>query len=425
LETARALLRQGTPLQWLKEFNMTHYLSLEGMLSQASTGGTLEAPADRVATRRAELASVIMGSLAAVKPGRLLSFLQSAILWEQQAGRIAKEARTIDLMTLDTSATQEDTNIAVACNRFPKQNFASRVFPCEAAAFSQDGSFVAIGTASGEIQAWDHRIGAPFPAKARTWTLLSVSGGVTFLSFSRDGKRLLVGTTGPEAVVFDASTGDCLFKLPNAHNDAVSCVDLSIGSNFVLTSGLDEAVRLWGTRSKGVLGEFRDHSGFIESVFWVVEPDDSQGGVFASAGSDGFLRLWDIDLKACIFSLSPPSANELAPPPLKQILGLDELHLLVVSSECLHIFSRREERFVRRIALPGSVKGAVISAAVRANFIVLMTDSGKFVVFGRDEPHSVLDIIDAGSPEPINFALHPVSGWAVSFDIEGSLKFWK
>ncbi len=71
------------------------------------------------------------------------------------------------------------------------------------------------------------------------------------------------------------------------HDEAVTDVTFSPNGRLIVSTSLDDPVRVWDVRSGISLGDFQAHIGDVSSVSFRQD-----GRVFAAGGADGTIRLW-------------------------------------------------------------------------------------------------------------------------------------
>ena len=154
--------------------------------------------------------------------------------------------------------------------------------------YSPDGTRIVAGTGDGHPKVWD----------ARTGTLLlelkGHTGAVSSVSYSPDGTRIVTGGGNPnrgdlgEAKVWDAETGTLLLEL-KGHTGEVTSVSYSPdGKRIVTGSSGDETAKVWDARTGTLLLELKGHTAFVESVSF--SPDGTQ---IVTGGYDKTAKVWD------------------------------------------------------------------------------------------------------------------------------------
>lgn len=217
--------------------------------------------------------------------------------------------------------------------------------------FSNDGRFAAFGSENGAISIV-HMDGSDAPGKP----LDGPGDTIHFLSWHPRGPVLLAGSGDSVAYMWNAAKSSFMMAFAG-HEDAVSCGRFTADGKLVVTASLDSSVRIWNpttgatvrriqTGIDGLRGVFhgadilcmdvgsidtsasnliasgcaagevfichRDtgqivarlprHQGGVESV--AFSPEHCKPVLLASAGGDGIIRVWDVELgtERCKFS---------------------------------------------------------------------------------------------------------------------------
>jgi DNA-binding SARP family transcriptional activator len=138
-----------------------------------------------------------------------------------------------------------------------------------------DGVTLLLGQA-GKAVAWS--IEARTPSTAYELPVDRVDA----LAVSPDGRLVAFGTDDG-TTIFEPRTGDS-GRLRDARRPSSISPD---GRTLLTTSG--EVIEVWGIGSRERRGEARHHTGDVVATAW--SPD---GSVFASAGADGLVVVWDV-----------------------------------------------------------------------------------------------------------------------------------
>jgi eukaryotic-like serine/threonine-protein kinase len=154
----------------------------------------------------------------------------------------------------------------------------------EAAAFSPDGSRIAIG---GRFPATDIAV-HPLTVAGQTIALKGHGNTISSLDFSPDGRRLASGSLDQTARIWDTSTGSSVAVL-HGHRDKIVGVRFASDGRRLLTYSDDGAIRLWETASGALLGSLRGHTGVLSIHL------SRDGQVVAVADERGTVRMWDLD----------------------------------------------------------------------------------------------------------------------------------
>ena len=161
-----------------------------------------------------------------------------------------------------------------------------------AMALSPDGRWLAAGgfmaegrsvkdEAVGDIRLYDFASGQ---LKA---LLKGHNNSVHGLAFSSDSKRLISGSGGRSAIIWDVETQTLLHAL-----EGVSVPVLAVGftpdGQRAVTGSYDKMLRLWRVADGALIKEMPGHSAKLQTLS--VSPKD---GVIASGDYSGEIRLWD------------------------------------------------------------------------------------------------------------------------------------
>jgi WD40 repeat protein len=121
------------------------------------------------------------------------------------------------------------------------------------------------------------------------FTLYGHTGGVTSVSFSPDGTRIVTGSEDRTAKVWDARTGTALLEL-KGHTDGVLSVSFSPdGTRIVTGGGFDQTAKVWDARSGTALLRLKGHTGGVMSVSF--SPDGAR--IVTGGGYDQTAKVWD------------------------------------------------------------------------------------------------------------------------------------
>jgi WD40 repeat protein/transcriptional regulator with XRE-family HTH domain len=158
-------------------------------------------------------------------------------------------------------------------------------------ALNGNGSFLAAGTASGEVQVW--QVAGRIP-------ILSIqahTGGIYGIAISSDGKLLASGSVDTTLKVWDVESGK-LQATMKGHTGTIHSVALSADGKRVASGSFDGTVRVWSIPDGQPLAVFREHVGIVWGVALSAD-----GQIAASCGVDGTVKIWSIDQRICRMSL--------------------------------------------------------------------------------------------------------------------------
>jgi WD40 repeat protein len=148
-----------------------------------------------------------------------------------------------------------------------------------AVTFSADGKTLILGTLFGEVLLWDTHSGRQLPRLG--------SAPLSALARSPDGKLLALAEKQGAIRLWHATTGKEVCLLSGQQKAACSLA-FSPDSTGLASAGIDATIRLWDVRTGKELKRIEGHEGEVHGV--AFSPD---GKTVASAGSDRTVRLWD------------------------------------------------------------------------------------------------------------------------------------
>jgi WD40 repeat protein len=93
-----------------------------------------------------------------------------------------------------------------------------------------------------------------------------ISGAVTSVSLSADGKYALSNSTDNTLKLFDVSTGQCL-RTFEGHSDSVTSVSLSADGKYAISGSYDKTMKLWDVSSGQCMHTFEGYKGDVTCVY--------------------------------------------------------------------------------------------------------------------------------------------------------------
>jgi WD40 repeat protein len=150
-------------------------------------------------------------------------------------------------------------------------------------AFSPDGKRIAVGSPSGEVQAWDVEAGKFLGRMPSGHKKI-----VICCAFSPDGARFITASRDATARIWDAKSGQPITGLLS-HEDSIGCVAFSPDSRYVATGSRDRKVRVWDAIEGKAIGEPLEHGNEVNSICF--HPSIATRLVTAFGN---MARIWDI-----------------------------------------------------------------------------------------------------------------------------------
>jgi WD40 repeat protein/serine/threonine protein kinase len=150
-----------------------------------------------------------------------------------------------------------------------------------AAAFSNDGQFVATGTETGTITIWDSVTGT------RRWEQEGHSGRVTNVQFLRDDTSM-ISTSADEYVVIWKTTDGTIFSKLNQHRRVVNDAIQNPSGSRVFTGSRDGDIRVWNPDDYSEMAVLNEHWDWANTFAWM-----SNSQVFFSGDNNGLVYRWE------------------------------------------------------------------------------------------------------------------------------------
>ena len=160
--------------------------------------------------------------------------------------------------------------------------------PISSLAFSKDGKRLAVGSgayrAAGSVQLWD------LVKREKIWKSDDFKYGVPTVAFSSDETRLAMGTFADNFLrMFDVASGKQLKEI-RGHKGKIHGVAWSPNGKFFATAALDRDLKLWDAATNKEVKAFIGHADYAYSI--AFSPD---GKRLLSGSADRTARLWDVE----------------------------------------------------------------------------------------------------------------------------------
>ncbi len=159
------------------------------------------------------------------------------------------------------------------------------------------GNLIAVGLSALEGDTWDGGIQIRSTESGEILSRERCDAGISMVRFAGGHESTLVSCACDDGSIrFYSSQNLDLRETINAHDDIVSVVKPATSSNHLISSSWDSSIKEWdlnhlvnSSEHTPVFHLPNAHYGPINDI----AVSTFQPSVFASVGSDGFLRLWD------------------------------------------------------------------------------------------------------------------------------------
>ncbi|MBT4693853.1 MAG: hypothetical protein HOB73_10960, partial [Planctomycetaceae bacterium] len=158
--------------------------------------------------------------------------------------------------------------------------------------FSADGEKVVSGSSDNRIRIWSARNGEtlvkiPHGPRLDPITGLPLSGGITAVCFSPDGKHIAASSQDKTVTIWDATTGVKTLTI-NAHTQLVACVEFSPDGAWLASGGYDNIVKIWNAKTGNLKLQLKNQPNNIECL--AFSPD---GRRIANGCNDLTINIFD------------------------------------------------------------------------------------------------------------------------------------
>ncbi len=158
--------------------------------------------------------------------------------------------------------------------------------------FSADGTRIVSGSDDCTAKVWDARTGTPL------LELRGHAGCVWSASFNPDATRIVTSSLDDTAKVWDARTGTPLL-LMEGHTNGVQSLSFSPDGTRIVTGSYDKTAKVWDARTGTTLRELKGHAGYVESVSF--SPDGTR---IVTGSLDGTAKVWDAETGTPLLELN-------------------------------------------------------------------------------------------------------------------------
>ena len=150
-------------------------------------------------------------------------------------------------------------------------------------------------------------------APERAWRERAGGGPRRYAAFSRDGTQVAVGTWDTQIRLFDVETGELRGSL-KGHSKPVGPLAFSRDGSRLVSVGDDHRLCIWNPQTGGLLGNLQGHQSQARAAAW-----SPRGDSIAVLSEDGTVKVWTSTRTTWVVhdpltADSPPTTSVLVPP---------------------------------------------------------------------------------------------------------------
>jgi WD40 repeat protein len=179
--------------------------------------------------------------------------------------------------------------------RKERPSLTGRGFPVSSLSYTPDGSMLAVADHKG-VRTWD--VGKAANRLIRDEKI----EGAAVVRFLGDNTHLIVGTASGEIQYRDAKLGNVVY-MANPHTEDVRALALNKDKSVLVSGGGDKAVRVWNAINFGEKTIYRGHAASVECIAYSPVEE-----VAALGGWDHRIQLWDVAHNRHMVTLCDPDS---------------------------------------------------------------------------------------------------------------------
>lgn len=376
--------------------------------------------------RRALVSEALKSEIDSIPPSRLVALIGMAMKWQHHVGIISNYGEFDAFRNTSVSAIKgEEANIKEVAKVI---RFADKSHP-ECAVFTPNGEYLISGSSDGFIEVWNWKLGQLDPDLdyQNKDQFMIHDTLIVSLAVSRDSEVLASGDKDGHIKIWKISTGECLRKMNNAHEGAVTCITFSMDSTTILSGSFDKTARIHGLKSGKPLKTFKGHSSIVNAAIYSFD-----GTKVITGSSDGYIKIWDSRTTDLIKSFvactaAEPTGNMKSdvPKPVNNILnlpytGVDELILVCTRSSSLSVY-KFNGICVKSYTAEGDDSNFLdVAISRRQNWVYAVGEGNMLYCFNK--AGSLEHRFKAHDKDVIGLVHHPQESVIASWGLDGTIK---
>ncbi|KAF3892527.1 Meiotic recombination protein rec14 [Trichophyton interdigitale] len=170
----------------------------------------------------------------------------------------------------------------------------SKIKDIWAVSLSSDARYLAGTTHDGRIKVWDLQNNLE-----EVWNFETRGSFGMCVDMSPDGRLIASGHQSGSVYVFDIAEGRMPFSLSGSLAAPVRAVSFSPGGKLLAATGDSTMIMIYETSSGEQFATLIGHAAWVTSLDW-----NDSGEYLLSGSFDGKVKVWSIERKACVATLS-------------------------------------------------------------------------------------------------------------------------
>ncbi|EDO06895.1 WD domain G-beta repeat containing protein [Babesia bovis T2Bo] len=434
---AMAVLENAIPIREMQLEAPETYRNLEGICKKrpaetreiyaaatSDSGGQQSLTKDK---RRALVAEALKDEIDSVPPSRLVALLGMAMKWQQNVGIISDSGQFDLFRNTSTSSSKGDELCVKDVGKIIR--FAESSHP-ECVVFTPSGQYLISGSSDGFIEVWNWHSGQldldlEYQKNDRFMLHDTL---IVSLAVSRDSEILASGDKDGNIKIWKIATGECMRKMDNAHDGAVTCMTFSRNSMSLLTGSFDKTAKIHGLKSGRSIKEFKGHHSIVNAAIYSYD-----GNKVITGSSDGYIKVWDSRtgdlLKSFLAYTGPGSGTQIpndSPRAVNCIIalpytGTDELILVCTRSTSLVIY-KLNGISVRNYSIEEAPNSNFLDVAVsrKMNWVYTVGEGNQLYCFNKAGPLEYTFRVH--EKDVIGLAHHPQDAVLATWSLDGTIK---
>eukprot|EP01084_Bolivina_argentea_P163938 285120_1 len=312
IDAARSLLYTSEPLISMKsdEIHNIRYSRLEQILLNTVNNNfnisQLYGYGYNKLQKRKQISEQISKEIFEVSPSRLLSLISDALKYQQLSGKLIK-GENYDLF----KDYENDNKIVIDRNEkiirkntiiipFSKHSIMTYI------TFSIDGNLLISGSSDGFIEIWDYDKGQLIKdsniisyQNNDELLLHTENVAIRYINFSNDSQLMASGNDLGSIKIWKIYKGINVVTFESAHSKCITSLCFNKNNTQILSSSIDNSIKIHGLKSKKILKQFNGHKSFVNKCLYCNNDEN-----IVSCSADGCIKIWDTKTTNCIYDIN-------------------------------------------------------------------------------------------------------------------------